>query len=238
MQQLICPIRATQSLNANTRQVLLDLPDGYQLDFKAGQYLNIVIGDKRCPFSIASSPDCTDHLELHIRPTPGSNESVTIDKLLDNGSPLTIELPGGDCYVDTLPAQTLVLLAASTGFTQMKSIIEFLLPRQPVAPVVLYWGAVTAQDLYYADQCNRWQTDFAQFEFVPVVSEPASSPQWQGRTGLVPKAVLEDFSDLRDVSVITSGSPGMVYASLDAFVARGMPAGNMSSDVFSYAPRT
>ena len=68
-------------------------------------------------------------------------------------------------------------------------------------------------------------------------SDPASSPDWKGRTGLVGHAVLEDFADLGNVTVYVSGGPAMVYATLDAFVERGMPEDRMHSDIFSYAPR-
>ena len=71
-----------------------------------------------------------------------------------------------------------------------------------------------------------------------MISEPETSPNWTGRTGLVGNAVLEDFTDVSNVTVYVSGGPGMVYATLDAFVARGMPPENMFSDVFAYAPRT
>ncbi|MDB2450663.1 CDP-6-deoxy-delta-3,4-glucoseen reductase, partial [Pseudomonadales bacterium] len=97
---------------------------------------------------------------------------------------------------------------------------------------------IADSDLYLAQLCREWEKVNQNFHFIPVVSEPNTSPDWQGRTGLVPDAVLEDFSNLEEVSVIVGGSPGMVYATLDRFVERGMPEKNMSSDVFSYAPRS
>jgi len=63
--------------------VILDIPAGETISFKAGQYLDILLSGKHCPFSIASSPDITDTIELHIKPTPGSADSVEIEKILD-----------------------------------------------------------------------------------------------------------------------------------------------------------
>ena len=128
-------------------------------------------------------------------------------------------------------------MAASTGITQMKSIIEHLAADVISEPTYLYWGVIADSDLYLAQLCREWEQVNKNFHFIPVVSEPNTSPDWQGRTGLVPDAVLEDFTNLEEVSVIVGGSPGMVYATLDRFVERGMPEKNMSSDVFSYAPR-
>ena len=237
MKSLTCPIRSMEHYNHDTRRVLLDLPSGETADFKAGQYLKLVLPDKKCPFSIASSPRLTDQIELHIRPTPDSDDSVAIEAALDNEKALTIELPFGDCYLETAPSNPLILIAASTGITQMKSIIEYLEPDGFEHPVHLYWGLVCDKDLYLAELCESWVARHGNFHFTPVVSEPSTSPNWAGRTGLVNEAALADLDHLEDVTVVVSGGPAMVYATLDAFVARGMPEGNMLSDIFSYAPR-
>jgi CDP-4-dehydro-6-deoxyglucose reductase, E3 len=119
----------------------------------------------------------------------------------------------------------------------MKSIIEFLEPGGFDYPVHLYWGVVNDKDLYMNELCEGWLKSHDNFFYTPVVSDPGNSPDWQGRTGLVGKIALDDFDSVEDVTVFVSGGPAMVYATLDAFMARGMPEGNMSSDIFSYAPR-
>ncbi len=129
-------------------------------------------------------------------------------------------------------------MAASTGITQMKSIVEHLVPKGLRHPIYLYWGVPAAAQLYLNALCESWARHDENFHYIPVVSEPETSPDWKGRTGLVGQAVLEDFDDLSDVTVFVSGGPAMVYATLDAFVERGMPEANMLSDIFSYAPRS
>ena len=190
----------------------------------------------KCPFSIASSPR-QPYIELHIRPTPGSRDSTAVEAALNKSAELTIELPFGDCYLEAAPSKPLILIAASTGITQMKSIIEYLEPDGFKHPVHLYWGLVNERDLYLAELCESWVTRHEHFHFTPVVSEPETSPGWQGKTGLVGEVALADLDQLDDIAVIVAGGPAMVYATLDAFVARGMPADAMRSDIFTYAPR-
>lgn len=235
MKRLNCPVRSIEYYNNDTRQVILDLPE--PVDFHAGQYLQLILPEKVFPFSIASSPRVKDCLELHIRPTPESDDSTLIESMLDNATSFEVEVPLGDCFIDQAPANPLIMIAAGTGVTQMKSIFETLAAQGLNQPVYLYWGVLTESDLYLTDLCNQWQSEHEHFHFVPVVSEPETAPDWQGRTGLVGEAVLEDLDDVSDVTVVVSGGPGMVYATLDAFVARGMPEANMKSDIFSYAPR-
>lgn len=242
--QYHCQIDSISYFNEDTRKLVLKLPE--PVDFKAGQYLELMLPSKKCPFSIANAPHAdNDVIELHIRPTPGSEDSVQIEKLLDSEAlSVDIEMPKGDCFLEAAPHNPLILLAASTGVTQMKSIIEFLLPGGLKQPTYLYWGVVSDRDLYLEEVIRTWESD-PDFHYVPVVSEPDTSPNWQGRTGLVGDAVLADvdsselpgINSLEHVSVVVSGGPGMVYACLDAFVERGMPEDRMISDIFSYAPR-
>lgn len=235
MPELTCSIQSVKHLNQDTRQVLLDTGSG--IDFAPGQYLEVISGEKRFPFSIASAPSRSPLLELHIRPTPGSADSDEFEQLLDSATELHIAAPKGDCFVQEAPTNPLVLLAAATGITQMKSILEHLFESGIKAPTYLYWGVVSEEDLYLSELCQTWQNQHDNFHYIPVVSDPETSPNWQGRTGLVGEVALGDFEDLANLSVIVGGSPGMVYATLDMFVARGLPEKNMRSDVFSYAPR-
>lgn len=233
---LCCSIRSIEYFNHDTRKVVLDVPADARVSFHAGQYLELHLPEKKCPFSIASSPHEDGLIELHIRPTPGSDDSRQIEDMLDSASELTITIPKGDCFLTEVPGRPMILIAASTGVTQMKSIIEFALHQGLTHPVALYWGVVSDSDLYMNDLCQSWTRNNL-VRYVPVVSEPETSPSWTGRTGLVGDAALEDHDDLTDVLVFVGGGPAMVYATLDRFVERGMPEGSMKSDIFSYAPR-
>ena len=242
MKSLTCSISLIENYNEDTRRVLLNLPPNEAVSFRAGQYLQVLLPEKKCPFSIASSPHLEGQVELHVRPTPGSDDSTAIESLLDKAAKsktteIEIEMPLGDCYVTEAPDRPLLLLAASTGITQMKSIVEFLEPNGFKHPVYLYWGVPAARDLYLSDLCESWAQKHDNFHYIPVVSEPETSPDWQGKTGLVGEVALKDLDEVSNMTVFVSGGPAMVYATLDAFVERGMPEENMKSDIFSYAPR-
>lgn len=233
-----CPIASISNFNQDTRKVVLSFPDGHHPGFRAGQYIEIILPNgKRCPFSIASAPAMESGIELHVRPTPDSDDSTQIEAILDAATPLTIDIPKGDCTIEVAPDGVLLLIAASTGVTQMKSIIEHLLPAGLQHPVWLYWGVLSEADLYLSGLFDKMTATHPNLHYVPVVSEPERSPAWRGRTGLVGQAALADFDDLSSLTVYVGGGPGMVYATLDAFVARGLPEANMFSDVFAYAPR-
>ena len=104
---ITCPISSIEYYNQDTRRVVLDVPEGNDVSFNAGQYLQMVLPHKKCPFSIASSPHLKNQIELHIRPTPGSEDSIVIEELLDTAKEIEIEAPLGDCFMSSAPDNTL-----------------------------------------------------------------------------------------------------------------------------------
>jgi CDP-4-dehydro-6-deoxyglucose reductase len=242
VKRLMCDVVEIAPLNYDVFKVHLRLPAtaSMAVTFKAGQYLELVIGDRKAPFSIGSAPEAGRELELHIRQAAGSEFAKAVMDHLNSHSQVEIELPKGDCFLEAASlkaGQPVILAAASTGFSQMKSIMEHLLASGVDNPIHFYWGARIAADLYSADLPLEWLVKHSNVVYHPVVSEPGVECGWAGRKDLLPNAIKEDFTTLGDALVFASGSPAMVYALLDACEERGLPEGAMKSDVFAYAPR-
>ena len=221
-------------LAADVRRLILEKPEQIT-NFYAGQYLQLIVDDQRFPFSIASAPQ-TNQLELHIKPTEGSADSLMVEQYL-NEKPASVDFtyPHGNCYVDGVPERSVILIAAATGVTQMRSIALWLL-AQPEAPTVsLFWGTLTPEELYLSDEFESLAASNHRFQYCPVVSQGSSA--WHGRQGLVVNAAIEDCEDLSSTDIYISGSPTMVYGTLDRLVEQGVDADRVSADVFDYAPR-
>jgi|TARA_B100001971_G_scaffold206254_1_gene224768 CDP-4-dehydro-6-deoxyglucose reductase len=230
-----CSVDRLTPLNHDTSRVWLTVESGGRLEFKAGQYLEIILpSGKHCPFSIACAPANAEHLELHIRPTPGSDDSSQIEDLIRKPGCFEINAPKGDCIIDHVPDQPLLLLAASTGITQMKSLLEFLFDGEISKPISLYWGIVAPDDLYLHDLCVKWTSKFPLFSYTPVLSEPEESPTWDGATGLLADAVVTEVSDLSNHLAYISGGPAMVQATAKVLLDNGLPIDNIRSDLLPY----
>lgn len=239
MDTITCTVKAVEPLTNDVYQVLL-APE-HAVEFAAGQYLNILLPDGRsASFSIGCAP-ATDLLELHIRQVADSELACAIIDHLKQSPKVQVQLPKGDCYLnlDMLDTeQTIILAAASTGFAQIKSIMEHLINHQRRNPVYIYWGARVAADLYLLELPLQWAEQYPWVTYHPVVSDPSDACGWSGRTDLLPDAICQDFAQFDpSVQVYASGSPAMVYALLDALEAKGLKSTQMHSDVFAYAPR-
>jgi NAD(P)H-flavin reductase len=125
----------------------------------------------------------------------------------------------------------IILLASSTGFAPIKSIIETAILAGNRRPMHLYWGARKRDDIYLAELPARWAQRLPWFSFTSVLSEPHLS--WTGRTGLVHNAVREDHTDLSAIEVYACGNPMMVSAAQREFTAgHGLPEAHFFADAF------
>ncbi len=226
-------IISVEQASPDVKIIQLRLPAGKPIRFYGGQYLEVLLSaEKSAAFSIASAPRSDRSIELHIRQTTESESYNLLAPKLKTGELLRLKLPMGKTSLENLPTSTpLIMVAASTGFSQMKAILEALQGKREVH---LYWGARMSHDLYLHDWMNQFSQTHPNVHYIPVVSD---QPDWQGRAGLVHQAVLADIQDFAPYTVICGGSPGMVYAAYDDFLAAGMKPEQMHSDVFDYAPR-
>jgi CDP-4-dehydro-6-deoxyglucose reductase len=102
--------------------------------------------------------------------------------------------------------------------------------------MVLYWGVRSKVDLYLPDPPMQWQRDHPNFSYIPVLSEPRPDDQWQGRTGFVHQAVLDDFDSLAGYQVYACGAPAMTDIARETFVAqKALPEDEFFCDAFTYS---
>jgi NAD(P)H-flavin reductase/ferredoxin len=213
--------------------IQLRFPAGTKVKFKAGQYLEVILEDgARRSFSMANPPQQSDGALLHVRVVPGGRFSEQVLPALAAGSTLEVELPFGDFFLREASERPAVLVASGTGFAPMKSILEDAFRRGSRREFVLYWGARGEQDLYQTEMPRKWAAERSGFRFVPVLSEPAEGV-WSGRTGLVHRAVMEDYASLAECEVYACGVNAMVNAARKDFInERGLPREAFYCDAF------
>ncbi|MCY1498158.1 Terephthalate 1,2-dioxygenase, reductase component 2 [compost metagenome] len=232
LRKLACQVTLCQPVGGDVWRVRLRAPAGKPPRYHAGQYLLIDREDGSSAFSLASAPHEGRDLELHILAREGN--ALLLVEQLQLGGMVGVQLPFGDAHLADLPDGPLVLIAAGTGMGQMHSLIEHCRAQGFAHPVHLYWGVRRPEDFYELPHWQQWQ-GVPNLHLHQVVSDPCD---WPGRHGLLHEAVCEDFADLRGLTVYASGSPAMVYGTLDALVEAGMDAHQMRADVFAYAPRS
>ena len=230
--EIQCKVHSIEPLTEIVSRVLLK-PDS-EMTFKAGQYLRVIMGseDKR-PFSIASAPGTKDALlELHIGAGPGNDYAgQVLNKMQEHGEILVDGGHGKAFLRENLPRPT-ILVAGGTGFSYTYSILQELLEQNYHEPVFLYWGTRTLEDMYRFDELTALAEKHSDFTFVPVVEQPPE--EWQGKTGWVHKAVLEDFVSLEPYYVYVAGRFEMAGVVREDFHQKGLMLDHLFGDAYEF----
>ena len=217
--------------------VYLKLPANERLMFLPGQYIDILLKDgTRRSFSMANAPHDDDYVQLHVRHVPGGAFTDHVFQTMKERDILRLEGPFGTFFLREESAKPIVLVASGTGFAPIKALIEAALRKGIPRPMTLYWGARRPKDLYLNALPERWAGEHSGFKYVPVISDALAEDRWDGRTGFVHRAVMEDLSDLSGHQVYACGVPIMVDSARRDFIQTcRLPENEFFADSFTTA---
>jgi CDP-4-dehydro-6-deoxyglucose reductase len=207
-------------------QLVLE-PEQY-IDYQAGQYLKLLLGETELYYSIANAPLGSRRYELHIRHSRDNPfDARLFDEIKQNGA-ITLQAPFGQCdFAHLDPHLPIIFIAAGTGFSPVNAIIEQLLALGDPRSFELIWSARTQSDLYLDEKVKKWQNQVPQFQYTTLLS---SFQQQTPATMLLSR----DVSDLQAWQFVISGPLDMVFSTRDQLVAHGVPVNRLHSDAFQF----
>ena len=241
IRKIPCRVNAITKPSTDVAILKLQLPAAERFQFLAGQYLEFLLKDgQRRAYSIANAPEQEGPLELHIRHLPGGLFTDFVfgvkDPALKEKDILRFEGPLGSFFLREDSKKPIIFVAAGTGFAPIKSIIEQMQLKKIARPVYLYWGGRRPGDLYLPELCASWEKEIANFKYIPVISDAQPEDQWQGRTGFVHQAVMQDHPDMKDFQVYACGAPIMVNSARTDFSSQcHLPEEEFFADSFTSA---
>ena len=231
----ITPVRVEKLnlLNHDVMQILLKLPAGENLQFKAGQYLEFILKDgARRAFSMANAPS-DDLIELHVRLIEGGTFTNYVFNEMKEKSIHRIEVPIGNFYLRESD-RPMIFVAGGTGFAPIKSIINDCHLAGVERKIYLYRGFKTHKDLYQDEVVENWKKNINNFEAINIYSEEVVNGQ---EKSLVHKKVIKDLDQLDSFDVYCCGAPGMIEVAYKEFVEAGLNPNSFYSDAFTFAPK-
>ncbi|UCX06067.1 NAD(P)H-flavin reductase [Shewanella sp. HL-SH8] len=230
MKTIRCQIKKITPFNDAVFQVVLK-PDT-AFDFKAGQYLSIVMGEKdKRPFSIASAPNA-DEIELHIGAAVSESYPMQVVERLKNATHIDIEAPAGDAYFREDSIRPRILIAGGTGFSYIKSIIEHQIAIGEKVHTHFYWGCRTEDAMYYQAIARQWHQAHEWLEFIPVIEQ--ADANWTGKQANLLEQIKQDFISLNGYDVYIAGRFDMVGAAREVFRAQGIEEAHLYGDAFAF----
>ena len=234
----ILPARITllHKLSHDVMEMELALPKGKRLQFNAGQYIEFLLkDDKKRAFSLANSPIDDENLKLHLRLIEGGLFTTYVFNGMKEKTLVRIHGPLGTFFIRGDSERPLIFIAGGTGFAPIKSMVEQLIAEDNQREIHFYWGVRAKEDLYSNELAEKWTEEYKNIHYIPVLSIPKESDQWQGREGFVHQAVADDFSDLSGFDVYMAGPPPMIHAAKAQFNQQGLPNEQIFSDAFDFS---
>lgn len=168
---------------ADTRSLFLRPTPG-PLVFLPGQFLSLLLPvDSEVltrPYSIASSPEDNDLLEICLNEVPGGRGSHYLCSLVP-GAQINFTGPWGTFRIDQPPAAACIFLADGTGIAPIRPMIRRVLESEFSFPVHLLYRGEDEAHLLYQHELLSWARQHPRFVFEPIL--PISSDGWRGLRG-------------------------------------------------------
>lgn len=243
VKRLPCRVEAVRRLGHDVVAVSLRLPAAESLDFEPGQYVDVLLpGGRRRSFSLASLPEESRRLELHVRRVAGGEFTERLFAPEAAGTLLTLEGPFGTLHYRAPPPAEerrvpMILVAGGTGLAPLHAILRRLLRRGVARDIVLYWGVRGEADLYAHEALLALERAMPALRYRPVLSEAPAG--WPGRRGWVHEAVLAEAAGpngLAGRDIYACGPPAMIAAVRRDFPRHGADPGRLFVESFDYAP--
>jgi propane monooxygenase reductase subunit len=222
--------------------VSLRLKPTEEFVFKPGQYVDIAIPgtDQHRSFSMATTPG-TAELEFIIKRYPGGHFSGLLDANQDDGLRVGDELqltgPYGAFTLRDSSERRVVCIGGGAGMAPILALLRHLVQLGTQRPVVFYYGARTADDLFYLPEITALAGQLGDFRFVPALSL-STEAAWgelgvEGRFGLITDVVDRCEPDLAESDFYLCGPPPMVDAAIELLRRRDVPHERIYFDKFT-----
>jgi len=232
-------VKEIVDLTYDIKELTLKLIEPDSIDFKAGQYVQFVAPpyekSKQAvsrAYSISSSPDNNDHIQLIIRLVPDGICTTYVFEYLKVGDKVDFTGPFGDFFIRDTKADML-FVAGGSGKAPIKSMVEYLFKRNSNRRMVYMFGARVRKDLYYVDYFKEFEKKLPDFTFVPVLSQPTEECEWKGKCGYIPPFFPEYIKDPSKTEAYLCGSPGMIAAVVKGLKENGVPEDKIYYDSFA-----
>ncbi len=215
-------------LTEDVIKVELRLPSSQKINFIPGQYINILKGNIKRSYSVGSSSNEKNRIELFIKKYPGgvlSNYWFNEAKINDL---LRIEGPRGTFFLrKNSGCKNIIFLATGTGIAPVKSILESLSVSKEdfgYKNIYLFWGVRNFIDLFWSPESSGLNINY-----FPVLSREVVSKAHEGH---VQNVLLSKNFELQNSVVYACGSNEMILEAKIKLIEKGLPVNNFYSDAF------
>jgi propane monooxygenase reductase component len=227
---------ANDPVTHDMRHLVLKLDDPSGFKFFPGQYVDIAVPgtDAVRSFSMANTTCREDgRLEFVIKVYPDGLFSHFLDNELAVGDWLRLTGPYGVFTLREAQEEELVFVGGGAGMAPILALLRSMAERGITRKATYYYGARRKRDLCFDDELRDLEQRLENFRYVPALSEPDESEDWDGEVGLITDVVKKHEADLKHAHAYICGPPPMVEAAMPLLAKLGVPEKRVYFDKFT-----
>ena len=235
-------LQETRQVAATIKTLTFALADDQQIDFLAGQYMQVAFQQPwekvLRAYSLASPPQIRHSFSFDVQRVDGGLVSNYLHGLRP-GATIEVAGPFGDMtlrpeHLD----QPLILVAGGVGLAPMRSMLAHLEHEGFKAPVMLFQGARSRENLYYEEHYRNLARTCPRFRYFPALSQPLLEDGWTEARGMIHKLIEQQLPVVipgknAPVAFICGPAP-MLNAVQKVLVAKGLPSDRIFTDPFDF----
>ena len=229
-----------------------DVADKYKADwdkFNMWELQMVNSEEQFRAYSMANHPAEGDIIMLNIRiatppfdrkkggwmdVNPGVCSSYVFDQ--KPGDKVVISGPYGEFFIKPTEKE-MVYIGGGAGMAPLRSHIFHLFHTMKTDRKVSYWyGGRSKAELFYGKDFAAIEEEFPNFSYHIALSEPLESDNWDGMTGFIHQAVLDnylkDHPEPEEIEYYLCGPPMMLSAVQTMLDNLGVPEENIAFDDF------
>mgnify|MGYP000945242996 CR=1 FL=1 len=218
-------ITAVKDMTALEKLFTIELPSGYSLNHRPGQFVQIsVLRVGEAPISISSSPGRSNgSFEVCVRRVGNVTNAL---HTLQPGAMVGVRGPFGRPFpVERFRGKDILFVPGGLGLAPLRSLInEVLDERGKYGRVIILYGTRSPAEILFRDEIAQWQQR-SDLEFLMTVDRADES--WTGNVGVVTTLFSKIQIHPRNMVAVVVGPPVMYRFVLIELLGKGIAEGNI-----------
>lgn len=231
-QQFTARVAEHKALNEKFHFFQFELIEPPVIEFKAGQFISIEIGEGiRRSYSIASTPEKNYEVDIGVDVSP-AGKGTTYLKNLKSGDEIKFLGPLGRFSIDESGKEKkLLFVATGCGITPIKSMIfDLLETKKDNREIWLFWGLRFVENMFWEEEFREINEFYPNFHYRLILSQPPE--KWPVESGHVTDKI-KDMNLNNDWGAYLCGNPAMLEEMKQIAVEKGIPETQIHFEKFS-----
>jgi ferredoxin-NADP reductase len=205
----------------DTKTMHLKWPEGYDVEFKTGQFITVYWPDtpnyKRA-YSLSSCALDRGFFEVTVK-REGKMGTRVVD-WAKAGDKVFVLPPAGRFLPVYEPGKHLICIAGGSGITPFRGFAREATRRQLATQITILYSVRTTSDIIFHDEFRQLEQQNPHFKFIVTCTRLADDDPWTGRRGRITPDWVKGFISDQPNTVFYACGPNALVNAAEELVTR------------------